>query len=594
MSRTNIRGSVMLSLAGALVSSAGAARALAQGAGVANVTFQWTDRAGGVHPLGFAYSYNNTYDTSLSSGNTSSPNFYLPQTGVGVYTGSTINPLNTSINFFGSVQTSFGIGTDPGSTEWFRVGPADNTNYFASWGPFKTNDPPGFGNFTFTQDNNTVGATFGIGQAIRFARNYAVNGLGSAALPLLFVNYQSSNTSGSFYTNNHLTLDFNSGWCSWDVIMHEFGHFVADKNGLTASPGGVHTFGGDNIRGTGRPAGAGNVPPAGTGIGADQGSKLAWGEAFATYFELSAIKSGNLNTAISGLPAADVDTKYAQYTSTGTRAQDPAALVFNVDAEVPNGQFGAASSGGASNFTVSRRGEGDEYSVLLAMWDMYDDTNEAHTHAAYHAKTQQWCRDRVNYGDTAAWTRLIKANGGAKTFRDYWNNLTADMGTATGRSKVSGLATAQKDEAVAALGENLEAAGIADVPVTPDGNAMLMTHRPEFDWQEQNNSNSAIFRVLVFSNDWSSLVYGSPLLFDTDPNNLQLFAYTPTVDIPFGTYWWVIANSPATATQADVTGDANRYAFYWSGARQFTLVIPAPGAVALLGIGGLILSRRRR
>ena len=110
--------------------------------------------------------------------------------------------------------------------------------------------------------------------------------------------------------------------------------------------------------------------------------------------------------------------------------------------------------------------------MILAMWDYYDATNEAHNGSAvYHAKTQRWCADRVNYGDVDAWNRLITAGGGEKTYRDYWNNLTADAGTAGGRAKISGLATNQKDEAVAAIGESMEAAGIANVPVSPDGDS---------------------------------------------------------------------------------------------------------------------------
>src|SRR5262249_45624585 len=152
-----------------------------------------------------------------------------------------------------------------------------SSGYFTTTGP-------GGDSFTHTVDDTTYqGASYGIGQALMFADRYAANRLNASA-PFFYVGYHSG-TVGSFYQNNgpvagnsYLQVD-RQDWGSWDVIMHEFGHHVGYWNNLDASPGGDHTFGGDNIRGTGRPNG-------GVAAGRLPGSRLAWSEGFATYFEL--------------------------------------------------------------------------------------------------------------------------------------------------------------------------------------------------------------------------------------------------------------------------------------------------------------------
>lgn len=578
------RSAALWSAAGAVSFFAGVAGA---DSGIANVYFTWTDRLGNAHPVGYAWT-DGFYNTLLSSNNSGGPAGFMSSTGVSVYTGSA---LVGNLDFFGTIYSSYGVG----GVEWFRIRDAGGTTYSQRWPTtgFYTTTGPGGDNFSFHVDNNTYqNASYGIGQALMFADLYAGNRLGASA-PFFTVGYDPTLT-GSFYNkngpaagNSYLQIDRHD-WASWDVIMHEFGHHVAVWNNIDTSPGGSHAFGVDSIRGNGTP----DYPA----LGSDAGTRLAWSEAYATYFGLSAVRSGNLAAAIPGLPHDEYDDWYDDYDAPGTRAQNYQHLNFGVNAERPRLLLGGAGGGSnAGDFMDGvRRGEGDEYSVLLAMWDYYDATNEAHNGSdVYHERTRRWCADRVNYGDVDAWNRVITANGGAKTFRDYWTNITADVGTAAGRAKISGLATVQKDEAVAALGESLEAAGIANVPVSPDGDtAPLNTRRPTFTFQEQNNSNSDFFRVLVFSLDWTTLVYGSPVINDED-FGLSLIDHTPTVDLPLGTFWWVALNSPAMATLAQIDQNNERYAMYWSGARRFTL-IPAPGSLALLAFGVVLAARRRR
>jgi hypothetical protein len=563
----------------AVASLSGTAASLAN-TGVVNLTFSWTDRGGGVHPLRGTYT-SGFYDTTLSTGNQANEVFnYTDLGGNSVFSGQSL-PFST-LYFYGQVSANVGEG----NTSWFQIFDSANNEYTQRWPQTNYITPPDGGSspYIWTFDNSgQIGRAMGIGQAIRFMDRYVSSALGANA-PYVRVRFDGT-TNGSFYqpadpAGATLQID-KTDWANWDVIMHEFGHHVAQSNGM-AGIGGVHGFGGDNIRGTGRPGG-------GVALGAANGTSLAWGEGLATYLGLSAIRSGNLQAAVPGLQADEYDDWYDKLNPTGDGAAFPDNSVFSVRAEHPR-----AFTQASGFYDTPRRGEGDEYSVLLALWDVYDATNEAFTgNTAYHPKTQQFCTDRVTYGDRDAWDRLLKPGGGARNFKGYWANVTADVGTAGGRAKISGLATNQKDEAVAAVGETLEADGISNVPVSPDSTTgAVLSFRPTFMFQEQNNSNSDYFRVLVFSQDWTSIVFGSPIIPDAS-FALSLVSYTPTVDIPAGTYWWVVLNSPAGVLEASVTGDANRYAMYWSGARSFT-IIPAPGALGLLGVAGVIAGRRRR
>jgi MYXO-CTERM domain-containing protein len=566
----------------ALVLSAFAGAAHAQITRTVNVQFNWTDRLGTLHPLGYAWA-SGSYSALPILPSNDAGSFYLPSTGVGSWTGSTIIPLVDTLSFSGNVESRFGAG----GTEWFRVVNNAGNTYNIAWGPIaaSTTPPPGDSANLFCDNDTYAGTAMGIGQFFAFGRNYAVNRLG-VNMPAFRVQYDAGYAGASNYNgslvNPIIQLNTTGGWASSDVMLHELGHYVAARAGIDASPGGDHTFGGDNITGDGRGA---------PGLGAIQGSRLAWSEGFATYFGLSAVRAGNLQGAIPNLSNDDYDNEYARYVSAGSRALDYTHLDFTVSAETPIGRNGNGTNT-PTNTTVNRRGEGSEGSVLWALWDMFDDNNGAFNHPSYGPANPHLLNDRVTYGDVDMWNRLITPNN-PTSFRLFWNNVTADCNTNAGRAHISGLATNTRAEAVAAVGEILEAAGISGVPTTGAAAHVYNTPRPDLTWLEGNYSNSAFFQILIYANDWSSLIYRSGVLNDNDPNSIDFFHYTIDQDLANGNYWWVIQNSPAGIALADVTGAGNIYNWYWSGARPIT-VTPTPGAIALLAFGGLVGGRRRR
>jgi hypothetical protein len=567
-------------LSAALVVAAFAGVASAQTTRTATVNFNWTDRLGNLHPLAYAWA-SASYNALPIFSDTPAGSFYLPANGSGTWTGTTNIPFVNSLEFSGTVESRFGTG----ATEWFRIVNNAGNTYVGTWGPYSaTTPPPGSDTFTIAADNNTfAGTVLGMGQTIAFGRNYAVNNLG-LNLPAFRVQYDAGYTGASFYNGNVaspvIRFNTNSGWCSTDIMLHELGHYVASVAGIDASPGGDHTFGGDNITGDGSGV---------AGRGVVGGTRLAWSEGFATYFGLSAVRAGSFHLAIPGMSGQDYDNEYANYTSSTNRAFDYANLAFTVSAETPIGRD-PDGAGGTTPDNIDRRGEGSEGSVLWSMWDMFDDNNGPFSHPSYGPANPFLLNDRVTYSDVDMWNRLIRPNS-PTTFRAFWSNVTNDCNTAAGRAHISGLATATKAEAVAAMGEILEAAGIAGVPTTGTAPLVFNTPRPDLTWQEGNYSNSARFEVLIFSSDWSTIVYNSGLLNDTSPTTIDNYHWLVTADIANGDYWWVILNSPAGAT--NLTLQANIYSWYWSGARPIS-VVPTPGVASLLVIGSLAQRRRRR
>jgi len=76
-------------------------------------------------------------------------------------------------------------------------------------------------------------------------------------------------------------------YADWDVVMHEYGHYISDKFGILNSEGGDH-FSGDDL--------------SVTRNSKSVGTKLAWNEGVATYFGLSAQMYFNLIAETNPIP----------------------------------------------------------------------------------------------------------------------------------------------------------------------------------------------------------------------------------------------------------------------------------------------------
>ena len=149
----------------------------------------------------------------------------------------------------------------------------------------------------------------------------------------------------------------------WDVSMHEFGHYVAQKLRIDRSPGGGHFPGFNLSELNGKPVGI----------------TLAWSEGWATYFGTSVQQV--MGTASLGIPFVG-DTHYT----------DTEDFDFDYDLETQTGGF--------PGFVILSVGEDDEASVQRILWDLFDTADDDGDHG-------------VALGDTAIISALESNQAGS-------------------------------------------------------------------------------------------------------------------------------------------------------------------------------------
>lgn len=193
-------------------------------------------------------------------------------------------------------------------------------------------------------DNNTV---FSLQNAMVVAGEYlpSVHSQPIGDIEVVFP------STGSFYSGTRVHLLQLDRW-DWDVLLHEYGHFVADQLNIENNPGGSHSSSRNLADYPGR--------------NKDLGIRLAWGEGWATYFAVSLL--ADMNTASLGIANVG-DTKY----------QD------TEDANIVNDlEVGATL------------GEDNEATVMGVLWDLYDTESDG--------------LDEIDLGAQVVWSALDAAD----------------------------------------------------------------------------------------------------------------------------------------------------------------------------------------
>lgn len=520
--------------------------AYGQANGIANITFQWTDRNGGIHPLLSTWTVGNEDDSPFGS-SPAGTGFTSAITGISVFTGSDLTPFDSQTEFFGTVNGWIGAGT----TAVAQINDTGGTIYSQNWpatGTFNVPDPPGSASFTYTVNNTSYsGTALGMMQAVNFMRNYyAGKGLNT---PYLNVTYDGT-TSGSFYQNatTNLQIDAND-WASWDVIFHEMGHYIAAKNNLDGvGYGGAHNFGQDLINTTGD---------------INIGTLRAYGEGVATVLGLLAVNDGNLAAAIPGLPAKDYNTNYDTFATPANASvqNDTTNVGFNISAE------NRAQITGASG---QNKGEGDEMSVLRVLWDVYDASADGYSVG----------NDSANFGAAG----LLGLMAGADIFEDFWDNL-ANAAIAD-PTKVGLAAAATQYQVLGKLGEILQEYNVGHRPVAI--NKVDSTPRLEFD--EQNNDQATRHRFVILNEALTAIV--DDLDF-ADNAGLSTWFWDVTNPLAPGNYYFAALGNSAIDMGASPGTDRE---WYWSSLEAFE-VVPETSTVVMMSIAftfmGLAIARQR-
>lgn len=252
-------------------------------------------------------------------------------------------------------------------------------------------------------------------------------GVGSAPTQL-FVNFPGAFANEAFYQSG-ISPYMNVGTDyphDWDVLTHEYGHYVQDQNGFSGGPGNCHYIDGNNAY-----FDQGKCPDPGWRLSKAEGIALAWDEGWPTYFGI------HLQAALGLRGLGIFEAGDRVYTDTGQ--------IFSYDLET-------------NDHTSLPAGEDNEVSVFRILWDFTDGEVDA--------------GDELAYGFDALWKGILDAPAA----------LTLDAFRAK-MAAVGPPGAALSPETLAVLqGRIYGNLGVGPEPRLPADGAVVGTTPPEFRW----------------------------------------------------------------------------------------------------------------
>jgi hypothetical protein len=195
-------------------------------------------------------------------------------------------------------------------------------------------------NFTYANTGDGAAGSVHVGASyiagyVKFQLN------GGTALGQKPVNWPAG---GAFYNGSSINIRQGDRF-DWDVLHHEYGHYVMDAFNFENNPGGSHSSS----------SCATDVRP-----NKSEGLRLAWGESWPTYFAAS----GQILFGLGGLGITNVgDTRY----------DDTEESTFGYDLEDES----------ADNLV----GEGNERANMRVLWDLWDSASDGPDNSSYTAKS---------------------------------------------------------------------------------------------------------------------------------------------------------------------------------------------------------------
>ena len=216
-------------------------------------------------------------------------------------------------------------------------------------------------NFVF-RNNTANGPAASVLTAATYVAAYAALLNGGPFLPQIAIEWPGTRAT-SLFDGSRIHLLMLDRW-DWDVIFHEFGHYVMDRFAIDNNPGGTHSS---------------STCLNDTRMSKDIGIRLAWGEGWPTYF-------GTVAQARFGLASLNVprvgDVNY----------NDTEDITVNYSLETQ---------------TDGRRGEDNETAVQRMLWDLFDSNSDSRDNISINDQT---LFDRINAADpdhlSQAWAAL--------------------------------------------------------------------------------------------------------------------------------------------------------------------------------------------
>jgi Ca2+-binding RTX toxin-like protein len=381
--------------------------------------------------------------------------------------------------------------------------------------------PDGANTINLLIGNSTdVERAFSVSDALYVGEVYAkaVRGELPSKLEVNFPVTDSTHYARFFNDINILSPD--SG--DWDVILHEYGHYLAKLDGLANPP---------IIGVTNHESGISNIPKYGKGSGV----RLSWSEGLATYLGIAAQHiAADLGLLPKGVPNVG-DTIYTD----------------TIDGAIKNDLENKPSSDNADNFNnpyssdkfnnAFNKGEGDEASVFRILWDLADANQDTFTSGL---------KDEIALGHKELYNILnnrISNLDRLDNVWDYFYNISNDAE----RTK---------------YGAIFEEYGVSPVPNSIGKNFTVGSAPPVFTWKRNNNDANDTFQVLLFNNDYSKLDLSSDPLYQPSGVSNE---WTPSQK-----QWDNLVTNTLGKHHFVVTGidtDDFQTGAYWSGARTFSV-----------------------
>ncbi len=202
-------------------------------------------------------------------------------------------------------------------------------------------------------NNSNVGNAFSIHQAMEMAGKYA-DSLSSTLFSAIDVRYPCDEALITGYVSNDNYIRINeSDTYDWDVLQHEYGHYIESCLGFLA-----------NI-----PLSHSSHQNLGDIYGKPTAIKLAWQEGWATYFAISSqVESNAISLGISNVG----DLIYNDI--------EPNYIIYN---DIEACSFGSSSV----DQTACKLGDANELVVTAVLYDLTDGRNESYDHVAIPEQT---------------------------------------------------------------------------------------------------------------------------------------------------------------------------------------------------------------
>ena len=335
------------------------------------------------------------------------------------------------------------------------------------------------------------GNAFGILDSIVEAALYAKQLTGSP-LPKVPVEFPCTANDAACFSKGGVSLvydrpDINmevilSDRYDWDVLHHEYGHFLSKYHSVDDNPGGGHALG-DALS---QRYGSKSI-----------GTRLAWSEGWPSYFGISLQRE--MGSAALGIPDVG-DNVYQDREISGD-------LIISLESPA-----------------TSFQGEDDEVAVMAILWDLYDSENDK--------------EDKISLGAATIWDAM-KRNG-TDNLSGFWNALIrgrnsikeqTDLGSIFAHWGVAPDATSLIDgEAVSTDGGGLYA-------VHMDGGIRAFSWKPNGGKIVFKNSQ---YYVEFWDENLTTRYHTSPMLSSPSYMITELDWFTYTSIVPSRNFKWVV------------------------------------------------------